>query len=443
MTYDLNNLPDWFEREKARFDAGEYQPVPWPENLTQYPGHFLHLSETTPGNVAFTQSSAHGERDRQTTIKPGKYLTKYFPDLPPPEVARLAGLISATTKSSELFIARTREEIAHVYKNGPNSCMSERFRSLECHPSEVYAGPDTAVAYIKGTGDRIVGRAVIRTSVPRGYMRLYGDDVRLLASLTAEGYGEAVSFEGCRLLRINREESDYIIAPYVDGGDSACARYSPTEAILCNQYLTLSDDGDVELTSTGGYVDCRTYECSECQCSVDPDACYLVNDERYCEFCYSECFVTDYDGETIPRDEATEVFYRYGTTYVHDNELDSNTARCFLTNELWLSGDLVVIEPDGELASPDALNDDANYQFCDLTRQWYHVDNMVQFDGIWIHKSKEDEVCRPDRPLIKIFPDQRSSISYLEANQISWTDYRYRVTSRGQYVLTFQYATAA
>ena len=90
MTYDLNNLPDWFEREKARFDAGEYQPVPWPENLTQYPGHFLHLSETTPGNVAFTQSSAHGERDRQTTIKPGKYLTKYFPDLPPPEVARLA-----------------------------------------------------------------------------------------------------------------------------------------------------------------------------------------------------------------------------------------------------------------------------------------------------------------------------------------------------------------
>ena len=411
MTYDLTNPPDWFAREQLRFQNGDYDPVPWPDHLTQYPGHFLHLSTETPGNVAFTQSDRHGEADRQTTVKPGRYLTKYFPDLLSPEVARLAGLISAKQKPSELFIARTREEISHVYINGPSSCMSSGFSNLHAHPSEVYAGPDTAVAYIKGSADRIVGRTVIRTNEPLGYMRLYGDDVRLLEALESNGYGEAVSFEGCRLLRINRNDEE-IIAPYVDGGDTSCARYSPMAADLCDKYLTLSDDGEVELTSTSGYVDITTYECSECESYVDSEDHHSHDGCIYCNQCYHDIFVDDFDGNTIRRVEAIEVQNRYGTAYIHGDDLDANTSTCFLTDELWLLEDLIVVQPTGELASPDALDEDDNYQQCPLTSEWYHIDHMVQVNDIWIHKSKEEEACRSDRPLIKIFPDSNVASQY-------------------------------
>ena len=116
-----------------------------------------------------------GQRGIYTSIKVGRYLTKFFGDiLTEKEIAdytewQISGVRdSEYSNNSEypLLFARTPDEIEDVYINGPSSCMSyeqDRYKSCTRHPVVVYGAGDLAIAYIKSKKkkSKVLARALV------------------------------------------------------------------------------------------------------------------------------------------------------------------------------------------------------------------------------------------------------------------------------------------
>src|SRR5829696_4667953 len=69
--------PDWEEREALRLSDGTYERLPW--DLEPIAGHYAHFSVDDGAKVAFTPSPEKGMVDIQVRMKPGRYLTKFYP----------------------------------------------------------------------------------------------------------------------------------------------------------------------------------------------------------------------------------------------------------------------------------------------------------------------------------------------------------------------------
>src|ERR1700685_2661684 len=71
----------WQRREEMRFTEGSYVHVPWgpisrysePEMFRRYP----HLSVKHPGLIAYTKDEEHGLLDRQTAVRPGRFIEQF------------------------------------------------------------------------------------------------------------------------------------------------------------------------------------------------------------------------------------------------------------------------------------------------------------------------------------------------------------------------------
>jgi hypothetical protein len=197
-----------------------------------------------------------GLQDIQTRMKPGKYLAKFYPDIPEPERNRLA-MVIAKYDEFELNFAHSEDEIEHVYTTGPRSCMSHSAGELAApvHPSRVYASPDLAVAYIVRE-DRITARAVCWPDKLR-YSNIYGDRDRLSDELEELGYTQD-SFDGARLLRIPVEaHRGVFVCPYID-----CHANVRDDG----EYLVIDDDdGDLCAQHTNGLTGEIGEECAHCE----------------------------------------------------------------------------------------------------------------------------------------------------------------------------------
>jgi hypothetical protein len=141
---------EWKERERARFFDDTYVCVPWSDSFAGDNGneHYAHLSTKTPGLVAFTKSEEHGVQDRQTTMRPGRYLQEYYKDVySADEVASFIARCAA--ENLELKIARSIDDVVTVYSNTSiTSCMDgNHFRTPSKHPCRVYGDSDLGVAY--------------------------------------------------------------------------------------------------------------------------------------------------------------------------------------------------------------------------------------------------------------------------------------------------------
>ena len=156
---------NWTERERERFDRGEYVPAPF-YTLNTTSLHFVHLSRKHPGQIAFTKTTEHGVQDRQTIMRPGRYLEEFFKyedgtpayqDFWPTWIAQCSA--SAVTYA----IATTADDIETVYRYGPRSCMSDEgggpFRG-QPHPTRVYGESDLSLAYM-GPKEHATARALI------------------------------------------------------------------------------------------------------------------------------------------------------------------------------------------------------------------------------------------------------------------------------------------
>jgi hypothetical protein len=241
---------EWRTRERNRFDRGEYQLLPafWTNELWWRYGvrdcddyylklgvarrsgnylfysepnlnHYAHVSTTDGAMVAFTENDAKGVADRQTRMKPGKYLTKFFGDvLTADQIRDLATKFSAEYAPQKLQFAADADAIEHVYTHGPTSCMAYKandYRS-DVHPVRVYGDSDLQVAYIASQADRITARVICWPAKKR-YGRVYGDEHRIVPLLKEAGYTSG-SLRGARVRLIQHDGGrDYIVMPYVDG----------------------------------------------------------------------------------------------------------------------------------------------------------------------------------------------------------------------------------
>jgi hypothetical protein len=147
---DQFDLP-WQTREQGRLLCGLYQPVPWADKLPAIAGHYVHLSTENSCLVAYTQDADRGAKDIQTSIKPGRYLTRFYPDLASHVIRDLQ---SGVHRSANLQFAVTPDEIERVYLDGPCSCMSRPASSYDshCHPVRVYGDSDLRLAYVTNDG---------------------------------------------------------------------------------------------------------------------------------------------------------------------------------------------------------------------------------------------------------------------------------------------------
>jgi hypothetical protein len=329
-----------------------------------YLDHFAHVALGDAAMVAFTENDIKGAADRQTRMKPGKYLTKFFGHiLSADEITKLATAFCADFAPCVLKFATSADDIEHVYTSGPSSCMSYSADDYQssCHPVRAYGGsPDLQLAYIEPQEERITARALIWPE-KKIYSRIYGDEGRLKPLLVAAGYSSGSLF-GARVRAIGKNDGDGYVMPYVDG-ISHCERNG--------KYMVLGQGG-IRCQHTDGTTGPEA-TCDHCGDGMSEDAGYYCEDdgETYCESCdanerfYCERLErtasgTRYEmanGETWCR----RAFDRYGTT-------------CDLTDANIPANEAVTMA-DGETWSTDAF---AEFGFvCAGNGGNYHVREMV------------------------------------------------------------------
>lgn len=286
----------WRQREHERFIDGTYRHVPWHsclEDLNRYSSsrgplavalldHFAHVSLDQPGMIAYTSDDAKGAEDKQTRIKPGKYLQDHAKDLfSAEEIAEFIGQVKAAT--APLQIARTANEIARVYsaEDGPTSCMDGRnFSFSEC-PARVYAYKDLAVAYLgdisgENRSQDVIGARAVVWPDKQIYSRVYGDVDTLESALQTAGYSEG-SIKGARIAAIEHGNGGYVM-PYIDDVSEADLRHDENGV----PYFVLGR-GDYGTHQTSGY----TVGGNENSCENCGEPC---GDDAYCAFCEDSRF---------------------------------------------------------------------------------------------------------------------------------------------------------
>jgi len=321
-------MASWNIREVFRFRNGTYQTFPqevWTKlnqhNVMLCWEHYIHLSTQRPDMVAYTQSDAHGEEDRQTLMRFGRYLKRYHPLLSDKQVEELAGLLRTRKDDSKqngggLHLATDRETIKEIFEtplhageSAPVSCMCE-FDTWTNPPYMVYAGsPDVAIAYLRESSG-IIARTVVSTKY-KWWVRMYttgGDDHEYLCSRLREalhkaGYERRGSLKDCRL-SVLEEEGHYAL-PYIDG--SAWYVYQNGD------YWVVTDndeEGEYSCQETSGRGDeVERTHCANCEEIISQgDEEYPTVDGTVCSDCIENYIrINDYNRDGyFPADDCSE-----------------------------------------------------------------------------------------------------------------------------------------
>ena len=328
LSYRPYKDPEWRAREEARLARGEYTPLPWSE-LTPVPDHYAHVSVDNGAMVAFTPNEEKGMIDVQTRMKPGRYLTKFYPHLSSDTVRAMA---LALDKAVCVRFATTADDIEKVYTNGPHSCMAysaHHFRS-DVHPCRAYAGGDLQLAYLSLQDlDHSEFRASARALVwpeKKLYGRAYGDEIRLKAALEAMGYEEADwrgdGLDGARISHLETDDSD-VIMPYVDGHHNLRR---------AGQFWVIDMSGPHSADRTDGMLEEEEEEegeyCAYYEEVRDENSVYIWDLEEYwCETAAGR-YATYCHGHHAYMSDANNAFHEvYGSTYSED-WLQNNASFC-------------------------------------------------------------------------------------------------------------------
>lgn len=307
-------------------------------------------AEQDPTLVSYFASVEDARRDKLTTGKLGRYLTRFFDwKFDNPQIAEYVNQHIAKHTPPELKFATTADDIQHVYENGPSSCMGYTAAHFAggVHPARVYAGPDTAVAYLQTVDGRITARVVV---IPERklYTRIYGNETILAQMLEAQGYRQTNDgLDGCRLTPIYYHNADdgktWLHMPYLDW----CARFDHAYG---DDYVRVRENGRWVAHGTGGLADNWRHDPRprvECGCCggdvLEANTERVYADQVVCNSCqyyhYAET-VVDTHG-TVARVHSDDRFYVDATeTWYHTalNEVDMlalNLRKDSIENEYW------------------------------------------------------------------------------------------------------------
>ena len=353
---------------EAQYESGAWTPIP------DYLGTFyivppddsvpfaVHKSISNPGMIAFYESAAKAEAQRETITKVGRFLTRFRPELSQDDIRKLAEQYQAEQGQNVLTFATTEEEIEEVYVNGPHSCMAGNAREFNSsiHPTRVYAAGDLAIAHI-GTDSR-----VLCWPEKKVYGRIYGNTESrrdtLENALKDIGYSyEPYKFCGAKLLLV--EDEDSYVMPYLDRGleveerdgyfvivrngitaDSTSGLLPAKECSVCGNSIGSSDDYDDMCESCYGDHSC----CSNCEELTHHDnTIYLEGpDLTLCQRCLSRSYTRCESCEECVKDEdAREVISginrteNYCSDCVSDHAIPCATCDEYVLNDNALRAD--------------------------------------------------------------------------------------------------------
>lgn len=233
---------DWEMREARRFTTGEYEEVPWMLEFDPIPGHYVHFSKkSTDGLVAYTQNAEKGAADRQTPLKPGKYLKANYPDM---HLDKIRDYVAMCDTANQLMFTNTGPEVENVYMTGPSSCMVKTLDSFKyqppVHPVHVYADGDLKLAYLRDRSGKITARGLVWPD-KKLMGRLYGDIQRLQEALVKAGYtnrsndGSELAGAKLKLIKYKRKDDptrEWAVMPYIDGDAMRYISFDGDYAIL-------------------------------------------------------------------------------------------------------------------------------------------------------------------------------------------------------------------
>ena len=398
----------WRVRECARFLSGQYKPVIWSNeswflNRDQsIIDHYIHRATVVHNLVAFTETAEKGEQDRQTVMKPGVYLTRFFSNvLSVSEIEHWSRLhCMKPGESSDIKFAIKDFEIQDIYERGPESCMSGDVSEYESktHPVRVYGDSDLSLAYIEGESDYhendIKSRALVWTD-KKFYGRIYPtperyseskrdsariENERLMQALESAGYRPG-SFNGAKIHAIpHGRNGECFVMPYIDGGYSVD---------LIGEHFVLGKRASYEAQSTNGvlYIN-EGNVCEHCDNRMSDDDSYSVyvsrhNTESWCSCCYENNTFYCHGTEENYSEDVDSVSDNDGNSYCQYYARDEmfccdKTGNWFMNNESYeVNVNCGNIETWGE----DALE---GYAFhCYGSNQYYATRyfNYVEIDG--------------------------------------------------------------
>ena len=344
--------------------------------------HYLHQCQHDKSQVAFTENEKKGEVNRQTVLRMGKYLKRYS-NMTDPQIANIANMYRNEAMGGlDVKFARSREEIASVYINGPRSCMAGTAHSFDTdgiHPSEVYATPDISVAYLLRDG-RITAR-VVCNEIKKQFSRVYGDDQSFVPVLKDLGYTKG-DLEGCSLLRLTNNEGR-LIAPFLDGEQGITDEGDRLEVTGHNpNYLADKTNGLLE----------EGRQCDDCGDFHSEDDLLYVDDREM--FICNDCldngdWLYVYSGQY---QEVVNIHDHHILEYEGENYLEGalsyhNLIYCSYSDEVLHEDDAIWCEKDNDYSNAD-----------DAT---YYVDSYgeSQYTAVYSH-----EVIQPedfDEPMLK------------------------------------------
>jgi len=280
----------WKYREYLR-STYVYTPI----NIKGKPFHFVHLNKDDPNLIAFTSNDKVGKKDGKTFIKPGKYLAQYS-DLDNEQIKNVVTNYKHKFVPPKIFYAESADDVVRIYEEGPNSCMRGKGWETENHPTRIYFGPDTKLAYIKnkqGTG--ISSRCLVRTDkTPNEYTTIYGDKALMEKAFKAANIVVAKEgTKGCRfpLLWTKGNKDKKLLMPYIDGGQNNAyisKKRDEREFMVIGKLPTTDSEmyWRLSATPTGGYQQIPDImECGKCGELEFEEKIVTVNGSSYCEKC--------------------------------------------------------------------------------------------------------------------------------------------------------------
>lgn len=293
-------------REHNRFQLKQYffiKALSEPDVLDLYnkfrETHWAHVSIKRAPQIAFTPTEFDGVKDRQVSLKLGRYLTRFMPELGEARILELVQQHNAQFDIRATHIAKTPRTISTVYQRGVNSCMAHsHYHYLpDYNPTAVYGAGDIGVFFMWDKSSkrrRITGRVLVHLE-NMAYGRIYGDDQRMEVALAKAGYhpdggGE---FQDARILSDTHDGIQ--VCPYFDNG-YRLAKCSETGQLFMSTSCNSSDKyntGEIwDADQTNGLAEENGMEqCSSCADGVHEDALYYAYDEQYCESCYYDRFM--------------------------------------------------------------------------------------------------------------------------------------------------------
>lgn len=335
----------WRRREEDRYKSGDYRYLPWElkgENWWRSDAayairkdHYAHASLEKPGFIAYTKSVEDGAKDKQSLLRPGAYLNRYFAQVLADygvNEKKLVDEFMAMYGPIDVKFAETADDIVQVYNHGPQTCIhKDKFWPKNIHPASIYAAGDLQVAYIGNKDGKVSARTIVWPA-KKIHSRVYGDIARLTQGLQRLGYKWGAPI-GARLKRIQLGEvhmdrgelpQGCFLVPYLDkknqqGGGHLSVKDMGDHLIICPE----GEPGTHHAGGPDGYSGHYTPKegekpklfCARCEEECEPGDTYLIctnpdggDMENWCRPCADEyAFHCAYSGNFFPQDDIEHV----------------------------------------------------------------------------------------------------------------------------------------